>query len=173
MSSSLLLGEYRSRVVDNKFFDLWLIPFLLFRFQNGQPHVLVRSPAIHPFHGFADCRVLLSALPLSGTRPSRPSPTPTPPRPTSRPTPPRSSSSVSRASQANYLHPEADASLCLIFPDHEEVGSVSHHGAESNMLPNLVKRLTDAGISASSSSDVSVETALAKSFLISADMGHG
>ena len=41
------------------------------------------------------------------------------------------------------------------------------------MLPNLVKRLTDAGISASSSSDVSVETALAKSFLISADMGHG
>ncbi|KAL7412163.1 peptidase M18 [Mrakia frigida] len=69
---------------------------------------------------------------------------------------------------------QTTASAILLF-DHEEVGSVSHHGAESSMFPHLVQRLTSAGIalSATETKERSLEVALAKSFLISADMGHG
>lgn len=43
------------------------------------------------------------------------------------------------------------------------------------MFPHLVQRLTSAGIalSATETKERSLEVALAKSFLISADMGHG
>ncbi|CED82722.1 aspartyl aminopeptidase [Phaffia rhodozyma] len=69
----------------------------------------------------------------------------------------------------------APASAILLF-DHEEVGSVSHHGAESNMLPSLVTRLTAAGLNVSEADSSTIvgrtDEALAKSFLVSADMGH-
>eukprot|EP01114_Cavostelium_apophysatum_P002027 TRINITY_DN11772_c0_g1_i1.p1 TRINITY_DN11772_c0_g1~~TRINITY_DN11772_c0_g1_i1.p1 ORF type:complete len:464 (-),score=113.28 TRINITY_DN11772_c0_g1_i1:1161-2552(-) len=48
--------------------------------------------------------------------------------------------------------------------DHEEVGSASAHGAGSPIIGELVKRITD--------SEKLYETAIRKSFLISADMAH-
>ncbi|KAG6131295.1 hypothetical protein E4U12_003803 [Claviceps purpurea] len=62
--------------------------------------------------------------------------------------------------------------------DHEEIGSTSAQGAESNLLPSVIHRL--ASIPASSSSDsqhsnessTAYEQTLSRSFLISADMAH-
>lgn len=65
--------------------------------------------------------------------------------------------------------------------DNEEVGSVSTHGAESNMVPSLIRRLATLHLqsSSSSSSDAaagekqsSYDRSLARSFLISSDMAH-
>ncbi|CAD6927979.1 unnamed protein product [Tilletia controversa] len=63
--------------------------------------------------------------------------------------------------------------------DNEEVGSVSTHGAESNMLASTVRRLASMpieGIEIQESewrSATAFERAIAKSFLISSDMAHG
>jgi aspartyl aminopeptidase len=65
------------------------------------------------------------------------------------------------------------AQAILLF-DNEEVGSVSHQGAESSLLPNLAARLAAAGIGRSKDdAPVRAEEVLARSFLVSADMGHG
>ncbi|OQO08926.1 Aspartyl aminopeptidase [Cryoendolithus antarcticus] len=72
--------------------------------------------------------------------------------------------------------------------DHEEIGSTSAQGADSSMLPHIVRRLsclpssTSPGSSASDKSYDKVSTSednstayeetLAKSFLVSADMAH-
>ena len=84
---------------------------------------------------------------------------------------------------------------CVILFDNEEVrlswlpggreligqiGSVSHHGAESNLLPSFVHLLASPSSSASSGGglhlqpfrDAGYHQVLANSFLISADMGH-
>lgn len=50
-----------------------------------------------------------------------------------------------QASSSDNTSLPTTAQAILLF-DNEEVGSVSHHGAESNMLPNLIARLTSAGI---------------------------
>jgi aspartyl aminopeptidase len=80
---------------------------------------------------------------------------------------------------------EADAAedniRCVILFDNEEVsvgsfrayadvqvGSVSNHGAESNLLPSFVERIS----AMSDYSSVGYHNLLANSFLISADMGH-
>ncbi|KAJ7179893.1 aspartyl aminopeptidase [Mycena crocata] len=53
---------------------------------------------------------------------------------------------------------------CIALFNHEEIGSVSTSGAESSLIPSLLNRLSPtAGAFAQS---------VAKSFLISADMGH-
>ncbi|WVQ82981.1 hypothetical protein IAT38_005119 [Cryptococcus sp. DSM 104549] len=57
---------------------------------------------------------------------------------------------------------------CVILFDNEEVGSVSHHGAESNLLPAFVERI----VGLQDYSHVGYHQLLANSFLISADMGH-
>ncbi|KAK4689537.1 aspartyl aminopeptidase, partial [Tremellales sp. Uapishka_1] len=57
---------------------------------------------------------------------------------------------------------------CVILFDNEEVGSVSHHGAESNLLPSFVERI----VSLPEYSKRSYYEMLSSSFLISADMGH-
>lgn len=59
--------------------------------------------------------------------------------------------------------------------DNEEVGSVSTHGAESNMLPSLIQRLVSLPVSTTSSPAASnlYEQAIARSFLLSSDMAHG
>jgi aspartyl aminopeptidase len=49
-----------------------------------------------------------------------------------------------------------------------QVGSVSNHGAESNLLPSFVERIS----AMSDYSSVGYHNLLANSFLISADMGH-
>ncbi|PWY97417.1 hypothetical protein BCV70DRAFT_233825 [Testicularia cyperi] len=61
--------------------------------------------------------------------------------------------------------------------DNEEVGSVSSHGAESNMLPALIERLVSLPITTSSSGAAApnnlYEQSIARSFLLSSDMAHG
>lgn len=49
-----------------------------------------------------------------------------------------------------------------------QVGSVSHHGAESDLLPSFVERI----VALPDFSHVGYHQMLANSFLISADMGH-
>ena len=72
-------------------------------------------------------------------------------------------------------------------PDHEEVGSLSAQGADSNMLPAVVRRLSSlspAAMDSPGSDDsyekvptseaiaTAYEQTLASSFLVSADMAH-
>jgi aspartyl aminopeptidase len=61
--------------------------------------------------------------------------------------------------------------------DNEEVGSVSTHGADSNLLASLVKRLSSIKVMSASSAEPGAgtiyERSIAKSFLISSDMAHG
>ncbi|KAL0949714.1 hypothetical protein HGRIS_009753 [Hohenbuehelia grisea] len=53
---------------------------------------------------------------------------------------------------------------CIALFNHEEIGSVSTTGAESSLIPSLLHRLSpNAG---------SLSQSVARSFLISADMGH-
>lgn len=56
---------------------------------------------------------------------------------------------------------------CVILFDNEEVGSVSHHGAESNLLPSFVELLSSLPGAKRGYYQI-----LVNSFLISADMGH-
>lgn len=56
---------------------------------------------------------------------------------------------------------------CALIYDNEEVGSVSNHGAESNILPSFIEML--AGLP---NADRGYYQILANSYLISADMGH-
>ncbi|WWC62589.1 uncharacterized protein I303_105186 [Kwoniella dejecticola CBS 10117] len=61
-----------------------------------------------------------------------------------------------------------DTIRCVILFDNEEVGSVSHHGAESNLLPSFVERITQLP----EYERIGYHNLLANSFLVSADMGH-
>ena len=56
----------------------------------------------------------------------------------------------------------------MILYDNEEVGSVSHQGAESNLLPSFVERIAALG----DYKGIGYHQLLANSFLISADAGH-
>jgi aspartyl aminopeptidase len=60
-----------------------------------------------------------------------------------------------------------DTLVCALF-DHEEIGSTSNKGANGSFLPDVLQRI--ALTTASGSDDYA--RALAKSFLISADMAH-
>ncbi|KAG5990068.1 hypothetical protein E4U52_004965 [Claviceps spartinae] len=78
---------------------------------------------------------------------------------------------------SNSLDQDSTIRMIACF-DHEEIGSTSAQGAESNLLPSVIKRL--ASIPASSSPDpqhnndssTAYEQTLSRSFLISADMAH-
>ncbi|KAK4165421.1 peptidase M18 [Cladorrhinum sp. PSN259] len=72
-----------------------------------------------------------------------------------------------------------DTSIRLIACfDHEEVGSLSAHGADSNMLPAILRRLSVLpGVSGDASAEelaasTAFEQTLSTSFLVSADMAH-
>ncbi|KAI0390815.1 aspartyl aminopeptidase-like protein [Xylariaceae sp. FL0594] len=84
------------------------------------------------------------------------------------------------------LDHESSIRLVACF-DHEEIGSTSAHGANSDLLPAVVRRLSILASSGSSSSDKSwehissdpeidlstaFEQTMAVSFLVSADMAH-
>lgn len=56
----------------------------------------------------------------------------------------------------------------VLFFDHEEVGSESHCGASGSFLTDTLKRINDV----TSRNPQDFSRALAKSFLISADMAH-
>lgn len=53
---------------------------------------------------------------------------------------------------------------CIALFNHEEVGSVSSSGAESSLIPSLLNRL--------SPTPGALAQSVARSFLVSADMGH-
>ncbi len=53
---------------------------------------------------------------------------------------------------------------CIALFNHEEIGSVSSSGAESSLIPSLLNRL--------SPTPATLAQSIARSFLISADMGH-
>lgn len=61
-----------------------------------------------------------------------------------------------------------DSTLVCAFFDHEEVGSESHCGASGSFLTDTLKRINDV----TSRNPQDFSRALAKSFLISADMAH-
>ncbi|KIY73647.1 peptidase M18, aminopeptidase I [Cylindrobasidium torrendii FP15055 ss-10] len=63
----------------------------------------------------------------------------------------------------NALPLEGNVNVISLF-NHEEIGSVSMSGAESNLIPSLLSRL-------SPTSETLAES-IAKSFLVSCDMGH-
>ncbi|MEI6746557.1 MAG: M18 family aminopeptidase [Methylococcaceae bacterium] len=61
-----------------------------------------------------------------------------------------------------------DSTLICAFFDHEEVGSESHCGAAGSFLTNTLQRISDA----TSQHSQDFARALARSFIISADMAH-
>lgn len=63
---------------------------------------------------------------------------------------------------------KSDSTLVCAFFDHEEVGSESHCGASGSFLTDTLKRINDV----TSRNPQDFSRALAKSFLISADMAH-
>ncbi|CAK7223540.1 hypothetical protein SBRCBS47491_005240 [Sporothrix bragantina] len=73
------------------------------------------------------------------------------------------------------LDDESSIRLISCF-DHEEVGSLSAQGANSNMLPAVLRRLSVVPAASASSSDpvsvTSFEQTCSTSFLVSADMAH-
>jgi aspartyl aminopeptidase len=74
------------------------------------------------------------------------------------------------ALQALLAEPDlqADATLVCAFFDHEEIGSGSNKGADGSFLPDILQRIA---LATGTDSEDYVR-ALAKSFLISADMAH-
>ena len=60
---------------------------------------------------------------------------------------------------------ESDGNVnCIALFNHEEIGSVSTTGAESSLIPTLIERL--------SPTPATYGQSIARSFLISSDMGH-
>lgn len=84
-----------------------------------------------------------------------------------------SAEALIQSTQSTSLRDDASIRLISLF-DHEEIGSLSAQGADSNLLPNIVRRLSVLP-STKKGSDISAtayEQTLATSFLVSADMGE-
>ncbi|KAN0060290.1 hypothetical protein ACQY0O_007619 [Thecaphora frezii] len=88
---------------------------------------------------------------------------------------------IASVSSASALDESTSIRAIALF-DNEEVGSVSTHGAESNMLSSLVHRLVSINVSGSSGDAAAAappphptayDRSIAKSFLLSSDMAHG
>jgi aspartyl aminopeptidase len=67
-----------------------------------------------------------------------------------------------------------DAIRLIALFDHEEIGSRTAQGADSNILPSIIRRLSVLPSSSSKNTDLSTayEQTLSTSFLVSADMAH-
>lgn len=75
-------------------------------------------------------------------------------------------------SSPSALDDEESIRLVSLF-DHEEIGSNTAQGADSNFLPTMVRRLSSLSMGGSMEPDADAyEQSLSKSFLISADMAH-
>ena len=70
---------------------------------------------------------------------------------------------LSDSALSNYSPFEGNVNCIALF-NHEEIGSVSTTGAESSLIPSLLQRL--------SPSPALLDQSMAKSFLVSADVGH-
>ena len=89
---------------------------------------------------------------------------------------------IKSVSSDSSLEKDSTIRLIALF-DHEEIGSQTAQGADSNLLPSVIRRLSVLPASESSNSDSSYdkldhdtatayEQTLSTSFLISADMAH-
>ncbi|KAL9613519.1 MAG: hypothetical protein Q9167_001961 [Letrouitia subvulpina] len=76
---------------------------------------------------------------------------------------------VNSLASPSALEDENCIRLVALF-DHEEIGSTTAQGADSNLLPAIVRRLSFIG--SSSNKTTTYEQTLSTSFLISADMAH-
>lgn len=70
---------------------------------------------------------------------------------------------VESVSSHDFASTEGNVNCIALF-NHEEIGSVSTSGAESSLIPSLFNRL--------SPTPASFAQSIARSFLVSADMGH-
>ena len=76
-------------------------------------------------------------------------------------------------SVASELSLDEESSIRLIsLFDHEEIGSNTAQGADSNVLPTILRRLSVLGLEDNEPNNTYYEQSLASSFLISADMAH-
>ncbi|KAI9755039.1 MAG: hypothetical protein M4579_004442 [Chaenotheca gracillima] len=89
---------------------------------------------------------------------------------------------INSLSDSKALEEDSSIRLISLF-DHEEIGSMTAQGADSNLLPSVIRRLSVVpGMGQSGqgkgknetdpASSTAYEETLAKSFLISADMAH-
>nr|AJD23160.1 aspartyl aminopeptidase [Onygena corvina] len=81
---------------------------------------------------------------------------------------------VESLASPSALENESAIRLVSLF-DHEEIGSRTAQGADSNMLPAIIRRLSVlrvAGKSENEDLSTAYEQSLATSFLVSADMAH-
>lgn len=76
---------------------------------------------------------------------------------------------INSVSPAQSLKNESSIRLISLF-DHEEIGSNTAQGADSNVLPTILRRLSVLG--ATEPHNTAYEQSLSSSFLISADMAH-
>ncbi|KAL9601126.1 MAG: hypothetical protein Q9219_002725 [cf. Caloplaca sp. 3 TL-2023] len=76
---------------------------------------------------------------------------------------------INSLSAPNALENERCIRLISLF-DHEEIGSTTAQGADSNLLPAIIRRLSVIG--PGSDKETAYEQTLATSFLVSADMAH-
>lgn len=79
---------------------------------------------------------------------------------------------INSVSELSSLDNEESIRLISLF-DHEEIGSNTAQGADSNFLPRIVRRLSSLSMGRNAEPDADAyEQTLSKSFLISADMAH-
>ena len=80
---------------------------------------------------------------------------------------------IDSVADSSALDDESSIRLIALF-DHEEIGSRSAQGADSDMLPSVIRRLSVLPASSSGNTVVSTayEQTLSGSFLVSADMAH-
>ncbi|ORY92340.1 peptidase M18 [Syncephalastrum racemosum] len=79
--------------------------------------------------------------------------------------------SIQALIQAKGIENDTNVRLAALF-DNEEIGSVSAHGADSNLLPSVLQRLACTELLGDKVSPTAFEEAMHKSVLVSADMAH-
>ncbi|CAO3607208.1 unnamed protein product [Cunninghamella blakesleeana] len=79
--------------------------------------------------------------------------------------------SIQALINAKGLEKDKNIRLVALF-DNEEVGSLTAHGADSNLLPTTLQRLANTDVLGISASSTAFEEAVTKSILVSADMAH-
>ncbi|SAM08509.1 hypothetical protein [Absidia glauca] len=80
--------------------------------------------------------------------------------------------SIQALIKSEHLEQESNIRMVALF-DNEEVGSMTAHGADSNLLPTTLQRLANTQVLGTPDvSPTAFEEAIHKSILISADMAH-
>ncbi|KAG0181042.1 hypothetical protein DFQ28_009604 [Apophysomyces sp. BC1034] len=79
--------------------------------------------------------------------------------------------SIQAIINAGHVDDDPNIRVAALF-DNEEIGSLTAHGADSNLLPATLQRLASTEILGEKISPTAFEEAMHKSILISADMAH-